>query len=79
MEIYKNLSGQSNISHYEIADSSITVKFKTRSKDGCDTYLYTYASAGSSNIEKMKQLAVKGSGLNTFISQEVRKLYARKW
>ncbi len=73
MERYKNLSGNSGVAAYEIATDSITVEFK----DG-HVYLYTYQSAGSENIERMKELAIAGRGLNTYISRHVRKRYASK-
>ena len=34
-------------------------------------YLYTNQSAGSANIEYMKQLAIAGEGLNSFIIGDV--------
>ena len=73
METYKNLSGVSNVTAYEIGTDSITVQFK----DG-GLYRYDARSAGHDNIEKMKALAVEGRGLNTFINQHVRKDYAAK-
>ena len=74
MESYKNLSGHSGVAAYEIESDSIKVQFK----DG-HVYLYTYASANSGNVERMKSLAVAGSGLNSFINTSVRKSYASKW
>ena len=74
MESSKNLSGQSGVAAYEIESDSIKVQFK----DG-HVYLYTYASANSGNVERMKSLAVAGSGLNSFINTSVRKSYASKW
>lgn len=79
MQPYKNLSGQSNVSHYQIGADFINVKFNTKGKDGCDTYKYSYASAGQINVDHMKQLANDGTGLNSFISTTVRKLYESKW
>lgn len=73
MERYKNLGGDSGVVAYEIGPDFIRVQFS----DGA-IYLYTYASAGSHNIEQMKQLATRGQGLNTFINTTVRKAYARK-
>ena len=73
MEHYKNIGGDSDVSAYEISDESIKVKFK----DGC-VYLYTYQSAGSANIERMKSFAAFGQGLNGFINKNVRKKYASK-
>ncbi len=73
MEAYKNLSGNSDVLAYEIGMDSITVQFRDDS-----IYLYTYRSAGEAKIEKMKQLAHAGQGLNTFINQVVKQGYADK-
>ena len=73
MTPYGNLGGNSGIEAYEIGPDFIRVQFA----DG-SVYLYTYASAGSQNIEHMKQLAVDGRGLNSFITTTVRYDYARK-
>ncbi len=73
MERYKNLGGNSGVAAFEIGPDFIRVKFH----DGT-VYLYTYASAGSRNIERMKRLARNGQGLNSFIDTDVHNLYARK-
>ena len=73
MKRYRNRGGDSGVVAYEIGPTSITVKFS----DG-SIYLYTYQSAGSANIERMKRLAIAGEGLNSFINRRVRKRYARK-
>ena len=73
MERYKNLNGDSGVAEFENGSDYIRVKFN----DG-SVYLYTYASAGSSNIEEMKKLAVAGRGLNSFIKKNVNKSYASK-
>ncbi len=78
MQSYLNRSGQSNVSRYEIGDNYILVEFKTRAKDGCNTYKYTYFSTGQENIEHMKRLAIAGIGLNSFISTNVKKRYESK-
>lgn len=70
---YKNLNGNSGVSAYELGSGFIKVKFT----DG-SVYLYTIASAGSNNIERMSQLANLGRGLNTFIMRNVKKRYASK-
>lgn len=70
---YKNLGGNSGVVAYEYGDDYIRVGFK----DG-SIYLYTYESAGSSNIEEMKRLAENGQGLSSFINKNVYKKYARK-
>ena len=73
MERYKNLGGDSGVVAYEIEDDSIKVKFRDHS-----IYLYSSKSAGSSNIEEMKRLAIKGQGLNSFINMNVQKKYEAK-
>lgn len=67
MERYKNVGGDSGVTGYEIDSDYIRVQFS----DG-SVYLYTYASAGSQNIEQMKKLAVAGDGLNSFIMKYVK-------
>jgi len=52
MEPYRNLDADSSVVAYEIGADFIRVRFS----DG-SIYLYTHASAGSRNIEHMKQLA----------------------
>ena len=64
MKQYIDSDNNSNISAYEYSDDFIVVEFK----DGLE-YKYTYASAGSYNIEEMKRLADSGDGLNSFISK----------
>ncbi len=73
MEPYKNLSGDSGVVAYEIGTDFIKVQFH----DGL-IYLYNYQSAGKDKIEQMKQLAIAGEGLNTFISKFVENGYASK-
>lgn len=73
MKHYLNLGGDSGVTAYEIGNASIEVMFK----DGW-IYLYTAQSAGSANIETMRELAVAGKGLNSFIGRTVRKGYASK-
>lgn len=71
MERYKNLGGDSGVAFYEIGSESITVQFTT-----CASYLYTYGSAGRHHIEKMKELAIAGHGLNSYIKKYVNRGYA---
>lgn len=63
MERYKDIDGDSGVVAYEYGDDYIRVQFSTGK-----TYLYTYASADSINIEQMKVLARKGDGLNAYIN-----------
>jgi hypothetical protein len=73
MQRYKNLGGDSNVAAYEYGSDFVRVQFQ----DG-SVYLYTYSSAGSQNIERMKPLADAGHGLNSFINTNVRKSYKTK-
>jgi hypothetical protein len=73
MQRYGNLGGDSGVRAFEISSDSITVEFS----DGA-VYLYNYSSAGTANIEQMKQLALSGSGLNSYINRNVRKAYAAR-
>lgn len=70
MQQYANLGGNSSIAGYEIEPTRIRVMFS----DG-SLYSYSYASAGISNVERMKQLARSGYGLNSFIMRYVRNCY----
>jgi hypothetical protein len=73
MERYRNVDGDSGVAYYESGPEFIRVQFSDNS-----VYLYTYISAGSSNIEQMKRLAVAGEGLNAFINKNVKRRYAKK-
>lgn len=72
MEIYKNRGGDSGVYAYEIGEDYIKVMFTSRK-----VYSYSYQSAGKDNIERMKELAVYGKGLNSFIMKQVKTLYDR--
>lgn len=73
MQPYKNCGGDSGVVGYEISDDAIKVEFNSGS-----VYLYNYQSAGNKNIEHMKQLAIAGQELNSFIGRVVKKGYASK-
>jgi len=73
MQKYRNTSGTSGVHAYEITQTQITVQFTSGS-----VYVYNYISTGSNNIEYMKTLAVRGSGLNSFIKTRVNKKYTRR-
>jgi hypothetical protein len=73
VERYVNLDGDSGVRAYEVGVDSIAVEFV----DG-RVYLYTYGSAGSSNVEQMKVLARSGRGLSTFISRYAKDRYESK-
>lgn len=73
METYRDIDGDSGVAAYEVGADYIRVRFDTGA-----TYLYTYASAGAQHIERMKELAARGNGLNSYIMRNVRTRYARK-
>ncbi|MGK4566283.1 hypothetical protein [Flavobacterium sp. 3HN19-14] len=69
---YKNQNGNSGIIGYEIADNAIRIRFL----DG-EEYLYTYKTAGKETIEKMKQLAISGKGLATYLNRFASEKYEK--
>jgi len=73
MQRYVDNDGNSGVSSYEIGSNFILVGFTSGS-----VYEYTYSSAGDSNIEMMKGLAISGSGLNSFLKRNVDKKYSRR-
>jgi hypothetical protein len=72
-ERYRNLNGDSGVTWYAVAADLIAVQFKAST-----VYIYDYSRPGRMHVEKMKTLAIAGRGLGTYISQHVRKAYARK-
>lgn len=73
MTRYQNLNGRSAIEAFEIWDKSIVIKYKRNGK-----YLYNYEMPGKEHVEEMKRLAIAGRGLSTYITQNVRKSFAKK-
>jgi hypothetical protein len=71
MEPYKNSGNLSWISAFEIGDDYIKIQFI----DGV-IHLYTNSSAGGKHIQKMKELAIAGKGLHSYIDKHVKKMYA---
>ena len=70
---YRNLSGDSGVEASAIEAQAITIRFR-----GGATYRYTHATTGREEVETMKDLALTGRGLSTYISTRVGKRYARK-
>lgn len=70
MKKYGNASGKSGVVAYELLPDGIRVKFRSG-----DVYLYTSRSAGYEAISAMHELAAKGKGLSTYISQVVKERY----
>jgi hypothetical protein len=73
MERYGNYSGRSSVVGYDEWAYSIIVYFS----DGT-AYEYTEDSVGSSNLNRMKELAESGEGLNSFIMNYVRFSYSKR-
>lgn len=73
MELYKNISGNSGVIAYEIGPDYIRIKFQ----DG-KIYNYDYLVPGKTHVEEMKNRAIKGRGLTTYINKFVRENYSGK-
>ena len=73
MRRYRNLAGNAGVVAYTLGNDSITLQFEQGG-----VYEYTAESAGRTNIERMKSLAVGGRGLSAFVVRNVRDHYARK-
>ena len=68
MERYRNRG--SGVKTYEIGLEYILVKF-----DSFRIYKYSYKRAGQFKVEKMKILATRGKGLNSFINRYAKYSY----
>jgi len=71
METYKNLGGDSGVKSYDIRGDFIIVQFIS---DG-SKYKYSYRKPGRVKVEKMKNLAKIGQGLNEYINIYIKKNY----
>lgn len=68
MQIYRNNGGSSGVSAFEIGSDYVRVLFKGNGK----VYQYSYGRAGRNHVDNMKNLALSGSGLNSYINQNVK-------
>ncbi|MCY3627003.1 MAG: hypothetical protein OXG88_05125 [Gammaproteobacteria bacterium] len=66
MQTYANNGGNSGIFGYENGDAFIIVEFEEY------LYKYSHVKPGKTHVEKMKELAQVGQGLNTYINQNVK-------
>jgi len=73
MKPYANRGGNSNVESYEIGNDFIAVKFKRTLK----IYVYSYSTAGAQNVDRAKQLAENGSGLNSHIMLNMKNDFER--
>jgi hypothetical protein len=71
---YKNLDGDSGIANYEIDGPAIIIEFVNAK----ERYVYDFSVPGEAHVASMKALADQGRGLATYISQHVKKNFARK-
>jgi len=76
MQTYANRGGDSNVQGFENGDDYIIVEFGGNGR--FTTYKYTYASAGQHAVEEMKDLALAGHGLNSYISSN-KPNYSERW
>lgn len=74
MERYADKSGNSGVIRFKAGRDFIKVWFE----DAPAPYTYSYASAGSDHVERMKQLARAGEGLCTYITRNVKDDYERR-
>lgn len=73
MTRYLNRSGDSGVTHYELGEEFIRVRFR-----GGVTYTYSNVIPGPQDVEQMKACAIAGQGLGTYISQNVGDRYESK-
>jgi hypothetical protein len=71
MQLYRNLGGDSGVYAFEIGIDHIRVRFKGNLR----IYQYSYRKAGAGHVEQMKNLAMIGEGLNSYIDRNVKYLY----
>lgn len=63
-------SDKVGVDGYEFNDDGIILRFK----DG-RTYLYSYTKPGKVHVDNMKNLALSGSGLTSYVNKYVRDNY----
>lgn len=72
MQPYKNSGGLSWISAFEIGEDYIKIKFIDEV-----IQVYTEHIVGSKHLQKMKELAIAGKGLNNYIDKHVKDMHVR--
>jgi bifunctional non-homologous end joining protein LigD len=63
---------KAGVSKYLILEDGILAEFSDKIR-----YLYTSKKAGKKHVESMKELALEGKGLTTYINQNVREKYEK--
>ena len=71
---YRPGAHESGVIAFALEDDAIHVQFQSG-----DVYVYSAASTGVDHLDRLKQLALAGAGLNTYISQQIHSHYARKY
>ena len=74
MLLYKNLSGDSGIKAFEIGDDYIIVEFTNG-----EHYMYTNEITSKTEVDRMKELAIAGQGLNSMLAKRPYHKHAKKW
>jgi hypothetical protein len=74
MQPYGDHSRQHGVIAFEIGPESIDVEFTSGW-----VYRFTHDRPGALRVTRMKELALSGRGLSTFISKYVKNRYAEKW
>lgn len=69
MERYKNINGNSPITHYQIFKNAIGVWFNKGKKN---PYIYPTSKTGNYNLQQLILRAKSGKGLSAYINQNVR-------
>ncbi len=73
MQKYQNVGTKSSVEEFEIGKDYVLIKYYKTPK----LYKYSYASAGKEKVEKMKELALSGQGLNGYINRFAEFEYER--
>ena len=73
MQRYRNRNGSSGVIAFELGEELIDVKFV-----GGDIYRYSTRRPGARDLAHMKELALRGEGLSTFISRHIRTRFDSK-
>ncbi|WP_395022943.1 hypothetical protein [Dongia sp.] len=62
-------NGATGVTAFAVRDDFIIVRFKNSARD---TYVYDREKPGPEQLERMKWILRKGSGLTTYINRHVR-------
>jgi hypothetical protein len=73
MQRYADHSGRSGIIAFEVGEDYLDVRFTSG-----DVYHYTSRRPGERDLAHMKELALRGEGLSTFISRHIGVRYDSK-